>query len=48
VDNDIRREERYLAAGWTQVRISKRHMKNGAREAVAKIREALVQAGWRP
>jgi hypothetical protein len=48
VDNDIRREERYRAAGWTQIRISKRHMKNGAREAVSKIREALVQAGWRP
>ncbi|MDQ6753946.1 MAG: endonuclease domain-containing protein [Actinomycetota bacterium] len=48
VDNDIRREERYRAAGWTQIRISKRHMKNGAREAVNKIREALIQAGWRP
>lgn len=48
VESDILREERVLAAGWTQVRISKRHMKNGAREAVGKVRSALIQAGWRP
>ncbi|WP_246527662.1 hypothetical protein [Pseudarthrobacter albicanus] len=45
---DIARSERYSALGWTEVRISKRHMHDDARAAVAKIRTALVQAGWRP
>lgn len=45
---DISRSERYLALGWTEVRISKRHMHDDARAAVAKVRAALVQAGWRP
>ncbi|WP_240689866.1 hypothetical protein [Arthrobacter sp. PAMC25564] len=45
---DIARSERYTAVGWTEVRISKRHMHGDARAAVAKIRTALVQAGWRP
>ena len=44
---DIARSERYEALGWTEVRISKRHMFNDAKPAVAKIRTALVQAGWR-
>lgn len=43
---DIDRSERYAALGWTEVRISKRHMFNDAKPAVAKIRTALVQAGW--
>jgi hypothetical protein len=33
--------------GWTEVRISKRHMLNDAKPAVAKVRTALIQAGWR-
>lgn len=45
---DIARSERYTALGWTEVRISKRHMAHDAKAAVAKVRTALVQAGWRP
>ncbi len=45
---DIARSERYDELGWTEVRISKRHMVNDAKPAVAKVRTALVQAGWRP
>ncbi len=45
---DIARSERYARLGWTEVRVSKRHMHNDARAAVAKVRAALVQAGWRP
>ena len=44
---DIARSEKYAALGWTEVRISKRHMLNEAKPAVAKIRTALIQAGWR-
>lgn len=45
---DIARSERYAALGWTEVRISKRHMNPDAKAAVAKVRTALVQSGWRP
>lgn len=45
---DITRSEKYHTLGWTEVRISKRHMLNDAKPAVAKVRSALVQAGWRP
>ncbi|WP_326968453.1 hypothetical protein [Arthrobacter sp. CG_A4] len=45
---DIARSDRYTALGWTEVRISKRHMVHDAKAAVAKIRTAIVQAGWRP
>ena len=45
---DIARSERYAALGWTEVRISKRHMFDDAKAAVAKVRAALVRAGWRP
>jgi very-short-patch-repair endonuclease len=45
---DIARSERYTALGWTEVRISKRHMAHDAKAAVAKVRTALVRAGWRP
>lgn len=48
VVRDISRSERYEALGWTEVRISKRHMVNNSKSAVAKIRTALIQAGWRP
>ncbi|SDM09221.1 hypothetical protein SAMN04487913_12513 [Arthrobacter sp. ok362] len=45
---DIARSEKYTALGWTEVRISKRHMDHDAKAAVAKVRAALVQSGWRP
>jgi hypothetical protein len=48
VVRDIARSERYAALGWTEVRISKRHMHDDAKAAVAKVRTALIQAGWRP
>jgi hypothetical protein len=47
VVRDIARSERYEALGWTEIRVSKRHMLNDAKPAVAKIRTALLQAGWR-
>ncbi|GAC1605502.1 MAG: hypothetical protein NVS3B6_17960 [Pseudarthrobacter sp.] len=45
---DIAREEDFVRAGWLPVRISKRHMQNEARAAVAKVRSALLNRGWRP
>lgn len=44
---DIARSERYAQLGWTEVRISKRHMMEEAKPAVAKVRVALIMAGWR-
>ncbi|MCG2620525.1 endonuclease domain-containing protein [Arthrobacter sp. I2-34] len=46
VDRDIARSERLAAAGWTEVRISKRHMAGGAEAAIRKIAAALRNAGW--
>ncbi len=48
VDRDIGRAERYRELGWTEVRISKRHMANDFRAGVAKVRDALISNGWRP
>ncbi|WP_422935290.1 hypothetical protein [Sinomonas sp. P47F7] len=48
VVRDITRSESYADALWTEVRISKRHMLHNAKAAVAKVRTALVAAGWRP
>lgn len=45
---DIAREEDFGRAGWVLVRISKRHMGNDARPAVAKVRSALLGRGWLP
>lgn len=45
---DIAREEDFSRAGWILVRISKRHMRNDARSAVAKVRRVLEQRGWAP
>lgn len=45
---DIAREEDFSGAGWILVRISKRHMENDARAAVAKVRAALASRGWHP
>ena len=47
VARDISREERTRALGWTEVRLSRRHMVDGARPAVEKVRAALWAAGWR-
>ncbi|WP_125613292.1 endonuclease domain-containing protein [Specibacter cremeus] len=46
VVRDIARAEDYAAAGWIEVRISKRHMADGARGAVRAVRNALRQRGW--
>jgi hypothetical protein len=43
---DIAREEDFARAGWILVRLSKRHMENDARAAVAKVRSALASRGW--
>ena len=48
VIRDIAREEDFSGAGWILVRISKRHMENDARAAVAKVRAALASRGWSP
>ncbi|SEI41116.1 hypothetical protein SAMN04487917_101133 [Arthrobacter sp. yr096] len=45
---DIDREEDFSRARWILVRISKRHMKNDARPAVSKVRNALTGQGWTP
>jgi len=45
---DITRSERYADVNWLEVRISKRHMADDAKAAVAKIRRALFARGWRP
>jgi very-short-patch-repair endonuclease len=45
---DIAREEDFARAGWTLVRISKRHMENDARSAIAKVRSALLSRGSLP
>lgn len=47
VARDISREELTRALGWTEVRISRRHMVEDARPAVQKVRAALWAAGWR-
>lgn len=48
VGRDIRRQEDFEEAGWVEVRIGKEHMRNDARAAVQKIRDALLRQGWRP
>jgi very-short-patch-repair endonuclease len=45
---DIAREEDFTRAGWVLVRVSRSHMGNDARAAVAKVRAALVSRGWLP
>jgi hypothetical protein len=46
VAKDISRAEAAAAAGWEEVRISRRHMSDGAQAAVAKVRAALLARGW--
>lgn len=48
VEKDVLRAEDYAEAGWSEVRIMKQHMRNDAKEAVHKVREALWSRGWRP
>ena len=45
---DIARDEDFALAGWTLVRISRRHMENDAKAAVGKVRAALRARGWPP
>lgn len=45
---DIAREEDFVRSGWLVVRISKIHMKNEAKAAVAKVGRALRSRGWTP
>lgn len=45
---DISREEDFIRGGWALVRVSKRHMTNGAGAAVSKVRRALISQGWAP
>lgn len=45
---DIARDEDFALAGWTLVRISRRHMENDAKAAVRKVRAALRASGWSP
>ncbi|MFF1830568.1 endonuclease domain-containing protein [Paenarthrobacter sp. NPDC058040] len=45
---DIQREEDFARAGWTLVRISKRHMSTDATTGVRKVRRALEEHGWTP
>lgn len=48
VTSDIRRQEDFQEAGWIEVRIAKEHMRDDAKGAVRKIRDALYSRGWRP
>ena len=48
VYRDISRAEQIRALGWTEVRISNRHMALDAKAAVAKVRTELVAKGWTP
>lgn len=47
-DRDIEKYAACEAAGWTIVRLTGRHLRDNARPAVTKVRDALVRAGWRP
>ncbi|MFK0003351.1 hypothetical protein [Paenarthrobacter sp. NPDC090522] len=48
IARDIAKEEDFSRAGWTLVRISKRHMSTDATTAVRKVRRALEEHGWTP
>jgi len=47
-DRDIEKYAACEAAGWTVVRLTGRHLRDDARPAAAKVRDALTRAGWRP
>ncbi|WP_243077017.1 hypothetical protein [Microbacterium sp. SS28] len=44
---DVERRASLRALGWSQVQIVKQHLRGDGRLAVALVRQALVQAGWR-
>jgi very-short-patch-repair endonuclease len=46
IARDIERAERARSADWDEVRISRRHMANGAERAIQKITAALQRRGW--
>ncbi len=48
LERDITRSENTTAAGWVERRVSRADMREGARGAVAKIRKALLDRGWKP
>lgn len=45
---DIERQERSLAHGWLEVRISKRDLEGDRPAVVHKVRRALLSRGWSP
>ncbi|MFI2566488.1 hypothetical protein [Paenarthrobacter sp. NPDC018779] len=45
---DIERQERSLAHGWLEVRISKRDLEGERPAVVHKVRRALISRGWSP
>ncbi|MFP5311996.1 MAG: endonuclease domain-containing protein [Actinomycetes bacterium] len=45
---DIAREEDFERAGWLLARISKHHMEDDAKRAVAKVKRMLLSRGWSP
>jgi hypothetical protein len=45
---DSDRWDSIRAEGWQHVRIMNHHMRGSAASAVAKVRDALLAAGWRP
>jgi len=48
LSRDVKRGEITAALGWLERRITKDEMADGCHLAVAKIRRALVERGWRP
>lgn len=48
VRKDARRSEIAEELGWLEVRITRDHMEDQGRSAVARIQRALAQRGWRP
>ncbi|MDW4573153.1 hypothetical protein R8Z57_10270 [Microbacterium sp. M3] len=47
-EKDADRWDRIRAVGWEHVRILNHHMRGDGGAAVAKVRDALIRAGWRP
>ncbi|PZU37982.1 MAG: hypothetical protein DI573_10615 [Microbacterium sp.] len=45
---DVDRWDRIRREGWEHVRIMRHHMRGGGAEAVRRVRDALLRAGWRP
>ena len=47
-DRDIEKHAACVEAGWTVIRLTSRHLRPSPAPAVARIRAALMAAGWRP